>query len=342
MAQARRIVLAARPEGAPGPEQFRMETVELPPPGPGQLRLRTIYLSLDPYMRGRMNAGRSYARPVEIGETMTGGVVAEVTDSRDDRFRPGDIVFAMAGWTTHANFDAAEARRIDPSLAPIVTALGVLGMPGLTAYVGLLEHGRPQPGETVVVSAAAGAVGQVVGQLARLKGCRVVGVAGAEDKIAWVRDELGFDAAVNYKAADFPERLAAACPDGVDVYFENVGGAVFDAVLPLMNDFGRAPVCGRIASYNAAGPEGPDRLAQTMGLVLTRRLTFRGFIVWDHADRAAEFEREMGAWVRQGRIKHREDVVEGFENTVEAFWGLLAGRNRGKLVVRVGEDPTRG
>ncbi|MGF1552886.1 MAG: NADP-dependent oxidoreductase [Paracoccaceae bacterium] len=340
MTTAKRIVLAERPSGMPDETHLTLSEVEVPAPGRGEMLLRTIYLSLDPYMRGRMNAARSYAEPVGIGETMTGGTVCEVIESRLDGFAPGDVVLSHSGWTTHALSDGAGVRRLDPKAAPVTTAVGVMGMPGMTAYVGLLDHGRPKEGETVVVSAASGAVGQVVGQIARMKGCRVVGVAGADDKCGYVTGELGFDAAVNYKAEDFPDCLARACTDGVDIYFENVGGAVFDAVLPLMNDFGRIPVCGRIASYNDAHADGPDRLTRAMGLVLTRRLTLRGFIVWDHRERQDDFLRDMSQWIADGRVRYREDVVEGLENAVEAFRGLLSGRNRGKLIVKVGEDPT--
>ncbi|WP_118135018.1 NADP-dependent oxidoreductase [Oceanicella sp. SM1341] len=340
MASARRIYLAAFPEGMPTTEHLKLEEVPVPAPAEGQVLLRVIYLSLDPYMRGRMSPVRSYASHINPGDTMVGGTVCEVMESRLEGFAPGDIVLAGAGWQTHALSDGTGLRKLDPARGPLSAALGVLGMPGFTAYAGLLEHGRPKAGETVVVSAASGAVGQVVGQMARILGCRAVGVAGAEDKCRYVTETLGFDAAVNYRDADFPEQLAAACPDGVDVYFENVGGAVFDAVLPLMNDFGRIPVCGRIAHYNdSAPPPGPDRLPAAMGLVLTRRLTFRGFLQFDHLDRWEDFMRDMGGWLAEGRVQYREEIVDGLENAVEAFQGLLTGRNRGKLVIRVGEDP---
>jgi len=339
----RRIVLVDYlQQGMPDERTLRMETMDLPAPGEGQVLLRTIYLSLDPYMRGRMSSARSYAAPVKPGEPIVGGAVSEVLESRHDGLAPGDIVFAMTGWQTHSVIDGRQARKLDPAAAPISYALGVLGMPGLTAYVGLLEHGRPKAGETVVVSAASGAVGQVVGQIAMLKGARAVGIAGADDKCAYVADELGFSAAVNYKAADFKEQLKAACPDGVDVYFDNVGGPVADATVALFNDFGRMPVCGRIAAYNQAPTvSGPDPLARFMGLVLTRRLAVRGFIVFDHAERIGDFERDMSGWLAEGKVRYREDVVEGFDKTVAAFQGLLGGRNRGKLIVKVSDDPTR-
>ena len=345
MSDGKRILLTAHPDGMPDETHLRLEPMAIPQPGPGELLLRTIYLSLDPYMRGRMNPGKSYAQPVKLGEPMVGGTVCEVMESHRDDFAVGDLVLAAAGWQTHALSDGSGLRKLDPKAAPITTALGVMGMPGLTAYVGLLEHGRPQPGETVVVSAAAGAVGQVVGQIAKLKGCRVVGVAGASDKCAYVVEELGFDAAVNYRNTDFAEQLAQACAGGVDIYFENVGGAVFDAVLLLMNDFGRIPVCGRIAHYNNAvasggAGSGASPLVRAMGLVLVRRLTLRGFIVSDHADRLDDFLRDMGEWLRSGQLRYREDLVQGLESAVEAFQGLLEGRNRGKLLVQVGADPT--
>ena len=233
-------------------------------------------------------------------------------------------------------------RKLDPAAAPISTAVGVLGMPGMTAYVGLLDHGRPQAGETVVVSAASGAVGAVVGQIAKIKGCRVVGIAGAPEKCAYVTADLGFDACVSHREEDLPAALRAACPDGIDVYFENVGGRVFEAVLPLLNEFARVPVCGRIANYNLTEPPpGPDHVPRLMGLTLVRRLTFRGFIVYDHREREPEFLRDVSAWIRDGRVQYREDVVDGLDRVVPAFQGLLRGENFGKLLVRVSEDPTR-
>jgi NADPH-dependent curcumin reductase CurA len=339
---ARRIYLVRHPEGMPTDEDLKIESVPLPKPGAGEMLLRTIYLSLDPYMRGRMSPAKSYAQGVRPGDTMVGATVSEVMESNVAGFAPGDIVLSYDGWQTHAVSNGKGLVKLDPKAVPVTTALGVLGMPGFTAYAGLLLHGRPKEGETVVVSAASGAVGQIVGQIAKLKGCRAVGIAGADDKCRMILGEFGFDAAVNYKEGDFRDRLAEACPKGVDVYFENVGGDVFRAVLPLLNDFARIPVCGRIAHYNdTALPEGPDRLAQFMGMVLTRRLSVRGFIQFDHLDLMPDFRRDMAAWIREGKVRYREDVVIGFENTVEAFRGLLTGRNRGKLIIQVGDDPTR-
>ncbi|MDN5927867.1 MAG: NADP-dependent oxidoreductase [Hyphomicrobiales bacterium] len=338
---AQRIYLARYPEGMPTDEDLKLESIPLPTPGSGEMLLRTIYLSLDPYMRGRMSPAKSYAKGVQPGDTMVGATVSEVMESDVAGFEPGDIVLSYDGWQTHAVSNGKGIVKLDLKAAPVTTALGVLGMPGFTAYAGLLEHGRPKEGETVVVSAASGAVGQIVGQIAKLRGCHAVGIAGADDKCRMILDEFGFDSAVNYKNPDFRDRLAEACPKGVDVYFENVGGDVFRAVLPLLNDFARIPVCGRIAHYNdTALPEGLDRLPQFMGMVLTKRLSVRGFIQFDHLDLMPDFRRDMTAWIADGTVRYREDIVDGLENTVEAFRGLLTGKNRGKLIVRVSDDPT--
>jgi NADPH-dependent curcumin reductase CurA len=335
----RRIVLAARPQGRPRPEDFRLEEAPVPEPGTDEMLVRTIYLSLDPYMRGRMNEGPSYAKPVALGEVMTGGTVGQVVRSNLAGFAAGEIVSGRGGWQDYALFRAGEAQKMDPGLAPISTAQGVLGMPGQTAYVGLREIGRPRPGETLVVAAASGPVGSVVGQIAKIRDCRVVGVAGSKAKCDFVTGELGFDACLDHHVPDFPDRLRAACPDGVDVYWENVGGRVFDAVFPLLNDFARVPVCGTIAWYNATGlPPGPDRTPLLLRQILTRRLTIRGFIVFDFAP--GDFLSDVGQWVREGRLRYREDIREGLENAPAAFIGLLEGANFGKLLVRVGPDPT--
>ncbi|EYF04626.1 NADP-dependent oxidoreductase [Chondromyces apiculatus] len=336
--KSRRIVLAARPKGEPTDGCFRTEEVSLPEPREGQVLLQILYLSLDPYMRGRMNAGKSYAKPVELGEVMVGGTVAKVLASRHPDHAVGDTVLSYSGWQTHAIADGAHLRKLDPAAAPVTTALGVLGMPGFTAYAGLLTIGRPKAGETVVVAAASGPVGSAVGQIAKIKGARAVGIAGGDDKCAFVRNELGFDAVVDHRAPDFPRQLAEACPEGVDVYFENVSGPVWDAVFPLFNTYARVPVCGLVASYNDAGPfEGPDRLPPVMRDILSKSLTLRGFIQSEFADQQPEFYREMGAWVRDGRVRHREDLVEGLDQAPEALRGLLKGRNFGKLVVRVSQ-----
>jgi NADPH-dependent curcumin reductase len=341
-AKNRQVLLAARPSGEPTPDDFRLVEAAAPEPGPGQVLLRTVYLSLDPYMRGRMNAGPSYAPPVEVGAVMEGGTVCEVVTSSIPQFRPGDVVLARTGWQEYALSDGQGVRKIDPALGPISYALGVLGMPGLTAYTGLLNIGKPQPGETLVVAAASGAVGSVVGQLARIKGCRAIGIAGGERKCRFVREELGFDACLDHRQPGLAGRLKAACPGGINIYFENVGGAVFDAVLPLLNDFARVPVCGLIAHYNATGlPAGPDRVPLVMHSILVKRLTFRGFIVRDFTSQYPEFLADVGGWLREGRIKYREDVSDGLENAPRELIGLLKGENFGKKLIRVGPDPTR-
>jgi hypothetical protein len=332
----RRIVLAARPKGEPKDDDFRLEEAEVPAPADGEALLRTLYLSLDPYMRGRMNEGPSYAPPVEVGHVMEGGTVSEVLLSKADTLAVGDIVLAYSGWQEYAVADAKGLRRLDPSAAPVSTALGVLGMPGLTAYTGLLNIGQPKAGETLVVAAAAGAVGSVVGQIGKIRGCRVVGVAGGPAKCEFVVNELGFDACIDHRHPAFKESLKASCPAGVDIYFENVGGAVLESVLPLLNMFARVPVCGLIAHYNQTMPtRGVDRVPMLMFAILTRRLTFRGFIVTDFSAQAADFARDMGQWLREGRVRYREDVVDGLENAVGAFQGLLRGENFGKLLVRI-------
>lgn len=332
----RRIVLAARPHGEPTPADFRLEEVPLPSPGPGEVLLRTRWLSLDPYMRGRMSDAKSYAAPVAIGAPITAETVGEVVESNDPDFAVGDLLTAFAGWQDFFVTDGKGSRRVEPAVAPPSTALGILGMPGMTAYTGLLNIGRPKPGETVVVAAAAGPVGSLVGQIAKLKGARAVGIAGGPDKCRYLTEELGFDAALDHRAADFGETLAAACPDGIDVYFENVGEAVFAAVLPLLNPFARIPVCGLVAGYNATEPPpGPDLRPALMRAILTKRLHLQGFIVRDFAAQAETFRAEVGGWLKDGAVRYREDVIEGLENAPEAFIGLLKGRNFGKLVVRV-------
>jgi NADPH-dependent curcumin reductase len=332
----RRIVLAARPKGEPQETDFRLEDAPVPQPADGQVLLRTLYLSLDPYMRGRMNEGPSYAPPVSIDQVMEGGSVAEVIESRSPKWNRGDIVLSYSGWQQYAVADAEGLRKLDPSVAPVSTALGILGMPGLTAYTGLLNIGQPKPGETVVISAGSGAVGSVVGQIAKIKGTRVVGIAGNGDKCAYLVQELGFDAAVNRSKPSFSDDLKAACPEGVDIYFENAGGAVLKSVVPLLNKFGRVPVCGLIAQYNLSGPaEGPDFTPLLMGAILTKRLMLRGFIVSDFASQQEDFLREMSQWLREDKVKYREDVVNGLENAVAAFRGLLRGANFGKLIVKI-------
>jgi NADPH-dependent curcumin reductase CurA len=334
---ARRVILKSRPVGMPKPTDFDVVEAPVPAPREGEIVCRTIYLSLDPYMRGRISGLKSYAKGVDPGDLMVGGTVGEVVESKNPSFKPGDFVQGYDGWQTHGVSTGAGVRKLDPRQAPISTALGVLGMPGMTAYVGLLDIGQPKPGETVVVSAASGAVGAVVGQIAKIKGCRVVGVAGAKDKCDYVVQELGFDACVNYKTDDLVSALQAACPQGIDVYFENVGGAVLDAVMTLVNPFARIPLCGLISQYNSPTPvPGP-----TWRLLLFNRILVKGFIVSDHLDRMPAFLADCGKWIRDGSLKYREDIVDGLASAPEAFIGLLQGKNFGKMLVKVGQDPTR-
>jgi NADPH-dependent curcumin reductase CurA len=338
----RQILLASRPRGEPTPDNFKLVETDVPEPGPGQMLLRTIYLSLDPYMRGRMDAKPSYAKPVEVGEVMEGRAVCEVVKSNLPLFTVNDLVVAGTGWQQYALSDGNGVQKIDPATRPLSYALGVLGMPGLTAYTGLLNIGKPQAGETLVVAAASGAVGSVVGQVGKIKGCRVVGIAGGEPKCRYVKDELGFDDCLDHRRPDWAERLKAACPKGVDIYFENVGGAVFEAVLPILNTFARIPVCGIIAHYNATElPAGPNRVPELMRAALVKRLNIRGFIVWDYASQLPEFLRDMSGWLREGRVKYREDVTEGLENAPRELIGLLKGQNFGKKLIRVSTDPAQ-
>ena len=333
----RQIVLASRPNGPPTAGNFRLEEVPLPALPPGGLLLKALYLSLDPYMRGRMDDRKSYARPVGVGEVMTGESVCEVIASDRQGYAPGDIVLAHTGWRTHAAWDGPAPRKLDPKLAPITTGLGVLGMPGFTAYSGLYILGKPKAGETVVVAAASGPVGSLVGQLAKMAGARAIGIAGGPEKCRYVRDELRFDACLDHRAADLPAQLAVACPRGIDVYFENVGGAVWQAVLPLLNTYARVPVCGLISQYSAAGTgTGPNLLPATMRAILTKSLTLRGFINTEFvADHYADFLRVVSAGLADGSIRYREDLTEGIENAPAAFMGLLQGKNFGKALVHV-------
>ena len=332
----RQVLLRRRPVGRPAVDDFEIVDAPAPQVGDGDVLRRTIYLSLDPYMRGRMSDEPSYAASVAIGQPMVGHTVSQVIESRNPAFAAGDFVTGYDGWREAAMSKGHDLRKLDPSL-PISTAIGVLGMPGLTAYVGLLDIGQPAAGETVVVSAASGAVGSIVGQIARIKGCRAVGVAGSPEKCAFVVGELGFDACVNYKSPTFREDLAAACPRGIDVYFENVGGAVFAAVLKLINQNARIPLCGLIADYNATEP----RPAPNLRPLLVKRALIKGFIISDHPGRAGDFQRDASGWVRAGQLKYREDIVDGLDNAPSAFLKLFAGANFGKLLVRVSPDPTR-
>jgi NADPH-dependent curcumin reductase CurA len=332
----RQILLAARPVGFPKDSDFKLVEAPVPTPGDGQILVRSIYLSVDPYMRGRMNDVKSYAPPVQIGGVMGGGVVAKVVGTNDPAFKEGDIVLGMFGWQDYAVSNGQGVRKIDPTLAPVSTALGVLGMPGLTAYFGLLEICNPQPGETVVVSGAAGAVGSLVGQIAKIQGCRVVGIAGADDKIAYLTDELGFDGAFNYKTvSNYDEKLKELCPRGIDVYFDNVGGEITDAVFRLINTKARNSICGQISQYNLEKPDMGPRLILTM--LLVKQAKAEGFLVTQFIDKYPEGLAQMAEWLTQGKLKYKEDIEHGIENTPRAFMAMLKGRNVGKQLVKVSE-----
>ncbi len=330
------VRLAARPVGRPTADNFTVTTEPRPTARDGQVLLRTRYLSLDPYMRGRMSDAPSYAPPVAVGGIMVGGTIGEVVESNSPDLKPGDVVLAYSGWQKYGVAQAAHVRKLDAgSGVPVTTALGVLGMPGFTAYAGLTQIGQPKAGETVVVAAASGPVGATVGQLAKILGARAVGIAGGPRKVDYLRS-LGFDAAIDHRSPTFSDDLAAAVPDGIDVYFENVGGHVWDAVLPRLNLFARVPLCGLVAAYNATSlPEGPDRTPLLLRSILTKRLTMRGFIVSDYAALEPEFLQRATPWVHEGRLQFREDFVDGLQNAPEAFIGMLEGRNFGKLLVRV-------
>ena len=335
--QNRRFVLAERPTGEPDDNTLRLETTDLPTPGPGQMLLRNEYLSLDPYMRGRMSDAPSYAPPVEIGAVMVGGTVSQVVRSDVDGFAEGDWVVAFGGWQDYALSDGTGVINMGKDPQTPSWALGVLGMPGLTAWAGLTQIGQPVAGETLVVAGASGPVGATVGQIGKILGLRVVGVAGGPEKCTHVVETLGFDACIDYKAEGFPDALAEAVPDGIDIYFENVGGAVFDAVLPRLNTRARIPVCGLISQYNATSlPDGPDRMNYLLGQILRKRMTMRGFIVFDDFGHLyPEFASTMGAWVQEGRIQYREEMIEGLEQAPSAFIGLLNGEAFGKRVIHI-------
>jgi len=319
--------------GMPKESDFSLEEIPVPAPGDGQVLVKTGYLSVDPYMRGRITGVRSYADPVNIGDVMVGGAVGQVVESHHTGFATGDFVLGYWGWQEHAAVDGKTLLKLHPNLAPISTALGVLGMPGMTAYFGFLEICKPQPGEVVVVSGAAGAVGSLVGQIAKIKGCRVVGIAGTDEKVHWLVNDLGFDAAFNYKTTtDYTSKLKEICPSGIDCYFDNVGGAITDSVFPLLNVFGRVSVCGQISMYNLEKPEpGPRLLPYT----LVKQLKVEGFIVTRWQSRWGEGIAQMAQWLKEGKIQHREDIVEGFENTAKAFIGMLQGENTGKMLVKM-------
>jgi NADPH-dependent curcumin reductase CurA len=333
MTASREIHLAARPVGEPKPADFELAEVELPDPGPGEILVRNTWMSVDPYMRGRMNDVRSYVQPFEIGSPLEGGAVGEVVASEAEEVPVGQQVLHQLGWREYALLPASAARSIDTGIAPDSAYLGVLGMPGLTAYVGLLDIAELRDGDIVFVSAAAGAVGSLAGQLAKARGSRVIGSAGSAEKVEYLIHELGFDAAFNYRDGDVSDLLARAAPDGIDVYFDNVGGDHLEAAISSMRQRGRIAMCGAIAVYNATErPPGPSNLPLAIG----KRLTLRGFIITDHFDRFPEFAREVGGLLREGKVRYRESVVEGIENAPDAFIGLLRGENLGKMLVRLG------
>lgn len=335
----RRIVLASRPVGAPTQNNFRLENATVPSIQDGEVLLRSIYLSLDPYMRGRMNDAKSYAEPVTIDDVMVGATVCQVEQSQHADYQVGEWVLAYTGWQDYgvSNGEGLVKLGMEPNHPSF--ALGIMGMPGFTAYMGLLDIGQPEEGDTLVVAAATGPVGATVGQIGKLKGCRVIGVAGGEEKCRHAREVLGFDECIDHKAEDFAEQLAAACDKGIDVYFENVGGKVFDAVMPLLNTGARVPVCGLISQYNATSlPDGPDRMSALMGMLLVKRIKMQGFIIFDdYAHLYNEFATQMTEWLAQGKIQYKEQVVEGLENAPQAFMGLLQGENFGKLVIKMNQ-----
>ncbi|WP_351121841.1 NADP-dependent oxidoreductase [Shewanella sp. T24-MNA-CIBAN-0130] len=335
--QNRRIVLASRPQGEPIANNFRLETVNKPGPAEGEVLLRAVYLSLDPYMRGRMNDSKSYAEPVAIDDVMVGAAVSQVEVSNHPDYKVGEWVLAFGGWQDYLVSNGEGLMKLGDNPSHPSYALGIMGMPGFTAYMGLLDIGAPKTGETIVVAAATGPVGATVGQIGKLKGCRVVGIAGGAEKCRHAKEVLGFDECIDHKAADFAEQLAKHCDNGIDVYFENVGGKVFDAVLPLLNTGARVPLCGLISQYNVTSlPDGPDRLSLLMGTLLVKRIKMQGFIIFDdYGDRYPEFANDMGQWLAQGKIQYREQIVDGLENMTSAFIGLLKGENFGKVVIKV-------
>ncbi|MCG6300797.1 NADP-dependent oxidoreductase [Vibrio vulnificus] len=335
----RQIVLASRPVGAPTADNFALTQSDIPTPAQGEILLRSVYLSLDPYMRGRMSDAKSYAEPVGIDEVMVGGTVCQVEASNHAEFEVGEWVLTYTGWQDYALSNGEGLIKLGKQPSHPSYALGVMGMPGFTAYMGLLDIGQPKEGDTLVVAAATGAVGSMVGQIGKLKGCRVIGIAGGEEKCQFAKDTLGFDECIDHKAADFAEQLAKVCHNGIDIYFENVGGKVFDAVMPLLNTGARIPLCGLISQYNATSlPEGPDRMSMLMAQLLIKRIKMQGFIIFDdYGHRYGEFAADMTQWLAQGKIHYREHLVQGLENAPDAFIGLLEGKNFGKMVVQTNQ-----
>ncbi|EGR0205386.1 NADP-dependent oxidoreductase [Vibrio vulnificus] len=335
----RQIVLASRPVGAPTAENFTLKQSDIPTPAQGEMLLRSVYLSLDPYMRGRMSDAKSYAEPVSIDEVMVGGTVCQVEVSNHAEFEVGEWVLAYTGWQDYAISNGEGLIKLGKQPSHPSYALGVMGMPGFTAYMGLLDIGQPKEGDTLVVAAATGAVGSMVGQIGKLKGCRVIGIAGGEEKCQFAKETLGFDECIDHKATNFAEQLAKVCHNGIDIYFENVGGKVFDAVMPLLNTGARIPLCGLISQYNATSlPEGPERMSMLMAQLLIKRIKMQGFIIFDdYGHRYGEFAADMTQWLAQGKIHYREHLVQGLENAPDAFIGLLEGKNFGKMVVQTNQ-----
>lgn len=330
----RKILLHSRPQGMPTEETFKFEEAPVQEPGQGQVLVKSIYLSVDPYMRGRMNDSKSYVPPYPLGEVITGGVVGEVIDSRSDKFSKGDKVLGMLGWQLYNVVEADKLQQIDEKIAPLSAYLSVIGMTGLTAYFGLMDIGRPKEGETVVVSGAAGAVGSIVGQIAKIQGAHVVGIAGSDEKTSWLTKELGFDAAINYKTtSDLKKDLQQACPNGVDVYFDNVGGDISDAVMTELNDYARIPLCGAISAYNEE--EGGDVGPRILTKLIKTRSMIKGFVLGDYADRLPEGAKMLGQWLAEGKLKYEETIFEGFDRVPEAFLELFQGTNIGKMLVKV-------
>jgi NADPH:quinone reductase len=333
------ILLVQRPQGMPTEADFKWEDIPVPQPADGEVLIKTLYLSVDPYMRGRMSDRKSYVPPYELNQPITGGVVGEVIESKATGLSQGDIVVGMLDWKKFQTASAKQVKKIDPTVAPMTTALGILGMTGLTAYFGLLDIGQPKAGETVVISGAAGAVGMVVGQIAKIKGCRVVGIAGSEKKNEYLVNQLGFDAAINYKTTpNLVKALKEACPNGVDIYFDNVGGEISDAVLSLLNPFARIPICGQISLYNLENANVGPRIQP---LLLINKALMKGFIVSDYAERFGEGYRQLAEWLQAGKLQYEENIVDGFENTIQAFLGLFTGENLGKQLVKVAEPSMR-
>lgn len=337
--QNRQIKLASRPHGAPTADNFEMATGEIPTPNDNQMLLRTVYLSLDPYMRGRMSDAESYADPLQIGNVMLGGTVAQVVESNIDKFAAGDLVVSNSGWQDYSISDGEGVLKLDKDMPHPSYGLGVLGMPGFTGYMGLTDIGKPQKGETLVVAAATGPVGATVGQTAKQLGLRAVGIAGGAEKCAYAVDELGFDICIDHKADDFAQQLKDACPDGIDVYYENVGGKVFDAVMPLLNAHARIPVCGLVSQYNTTElPDGKDRLSLLMSNILRKRLTIKGFIIFEeYGNQFPEFLKTMSKWVESGKVKTKEHMVDGLGAAPKAFIGMLEGDNFGKTVIKIAD-----